>query len=632
MRSAISPNRSSARKLRRAAVALIGVGALSVSAAACTAGNAGGGSGGTSGGNGGSGATTSTKYLNYSPCCSWNATWSYNPYNVNGLGIANDFIVQRLAVQKYPSLTDYEPQLADKWSVNGSTMSVHIREGVKWQDNTPVTSKDLYDTVLLDGLRGDGLWSDITGLKIVDDQTVDFTLREGQPAALAYNDILGNVFVYPSSVYGKFVTKQVEEDVPAYFTENQKDPTKAGKMDAFKRISTAFQKLASYKVDTLIGNGPFKLDNITTSQAKLSKWDGFYAADKIKMGGINFGNGSNQTIYPQLFSQQADFSNVYLPPPILQRWDKTPNAKLALPSAFGFVLQFNNAKAPLNDVRVRQALAYVIPRQTMSEAAYGTAQGAGGTWKEVNTGISPTLEGLYLTQDQINSLNKYPVDADKATQLLQQAGLKKSGGQWLLPNGKPFTLTFTANSDTSDIVTSFTSAAKALTNFGIKSDVNATTGAQQDADQHNGDFEIGMNFVGGNNPLGMYQSMMGSQNNYQTLGNYAGKRGIGVGPTANVPGLGNVNVSSTLDAQARNVAPDQKMKDLTWDWAQFVNQQVPYIWYATKIYQFSYSEKSFTNWPPTTNNGSSPLWDIVGANTSAGVVLAMEQGYIVPKS
>ena len=86
------------------------------------------------------------------------------------------------------------------------------------------------------------------GTSTTTDQTVDFTLREGQPAALAYNDILGNVFVYPSSVYGKFVTKQVEEDVPAYFTENQKDPTKAGKMDAFKRISTAFQKLASYKV------------------------------------------------------------------------------------------------------------------------------------------------------------------------------------------------------------------------------------------------------------------------------------------------------------------------------------------------------------------------------------------------
>lgn len=196
---------------------------------------------------------------------------------------------------------------------------------------------------------------------------------------------------------------------------------------------------------------------------------------------------------------------------------------------------------------------------------------------------------------------------------------------------KPFTLTFNANSDTSDIVTSFTSAAKALTAFGIKSDVNATSGAQQSANQLNGNFDIGMNFVSGNNPLGMYQQMMGSANNYPSLGNYGGKRGMGVGPKATIPGLGNVNVSATLDAQARNTAPDQKMKDLTWDWAQFVNQQVPYIWYATKVYQFSYSSKNYTNWPPKDAQGSSPLWDIVGANTSAGILLAMEQGYIVPK-
>ncbi|MBO0810910.1 MAG: hypothetical protein J2P23_02560 [Microlunatus sp.] len=598
--------------------------------AACTAGTADSG-GAANGANPGGQSGSSNAYLSFEPCCSWGTTWSFNPYNVNGLGIQNDFITMRLAIQNYPSLTDYTPQLADSWTVQGNKLSVHLREGATWQDGSPVTSKDVYDTALLDGTRGDGFWNDITGVKATDPQTVVFTLRPGQPVPLAENDILVNILPYPSSVYGKFVTPQLEKDVPAYFSAFQKNPDRAAKMPEFKRMGEVFRKLAAEKVDTLIGDGPFKLDNITTKEAKLSKWDGFWGADKIKIGGIDYLNNETQTIYPQLFSNRVDFSNVYMPPPILKRWTSTPDAHTPLPLAFGFVLGFNNHKYPFNIKEVRQALAYVIPRKQMSEAAYGTLPGAGGTWKEVSTGISPTMEKLYLPQNKIDQLNKYPVDTAKATQLLESKGFKKQGDQWLLPNGKPFTVTFSVNSQTTDIVTSFHSAATALTAFGIKSDVNATTGAQQDADQHNGNFDVGMYFIGGNSPLQMYDGMLGTGNNYSSTGTYAGKRGLGFGPKVDVPGLGTVDIATTLDEQARNVAPGPKLKELTWDYAQLVNEQVPYIWYATKVYQFPYSSKKFTNWPPIGKNGSSPLWDIIGANMTAGISLALQQGYIVPK-
>jgi len=92
-----------------------------------------------------------------------------------------------------------------------------------------------------------------------------------------------------------------------------------------------------------------------------------------------------------------------------------------------------------------------------------------------------------------------------------------------------------------------------------------------------------------------------------------------------------VQINTTLDKQAASVAPGPEMNKLTWDYAQLVNDQVPYIWYATKVYQFSYSEKNFTNWPPTDSTGTSSLWNIIGNNMSAGVSLALQQGYIVPK-
>ncbi|MFF0342473.1 ABC transporter substrate-binding protein [Kribbella sp. NPDC004875] len=607
---------------------------LMVTLVACTAGTAGGGSpAGNSGKDAGGTAAAgdSSKFLTFFPCCSWGTTWSYNPYNVNQLGIQNDFISMRLAIVKSPSLTEFIPQLADKWAVENGKLNVHLRDDAKWQDGTPLTSKDLHDTAILDGLRGDGFWSDITGVDVVDEKTVAFTLKPGQPESLAKLDILNSIRPYPSSVYGKLVTDGLKQDVVKYFRTLQQNPEQAAKLPEFKRMGDAFKNLAQLKVDKLIGNGPFRLENITTKEAKLVKWTDFWDADKIKFAGIQYLNGATQTVYPQLFSGNVHLSNVYMPPPILNRWKTTPESNTALPLGFGFTIVFNSNQKPLDSKAVRQALAYVIPRQQISEAAYGTDEAAGGTWKEINTGISPTLEKIYLKPEQLEKLNKYPVDLAKATTLLQGEGFTKKGDQWIKPDGKPFTLTFTANAETTDIVTSFNSAAKALTAFGIKSEVNATSGAQQDADQHNGDFQAGMAFVGGSNPIAMYNSLLGPGYNFTRLGNYAGKRGIGFGPKKNVPGLGEVDVVSTIDQQARTVEPGEEMNKQVWNWAQMVNEEVPYIWYATKVYQFPFSTKEFTNWPPLGDNKSSELWDIISADMNGGLSLAMQQGYITPK-
>ena len=595
--------------------------------AACTAGTAGANPGGAGGQAGNSG-----QYLNFFPCCFWGTTWSYNPYNVNGLGIAGDFITLRLADQNFPSMTDYTPQLAQSWTAGNGKLVVHLHKGAKWQDNTPVTGKDLYDTAILDGLQGDAFWNDITDVKITDTNTVTFVLRKGEPITLAENDILANILVYPSSVYGKFATAGIAKDVKSYFSTEQTDPNKAAKLPAFKRMGDAFKNLAALKVPKLIGDGPFQLQSITNQEAKLNKWNGFWGADKIKVAGIDWSDGQNEAVYPQLLSGRTDLSSVYLPPPLLKRWTKVQNANTAVPPSFGYVLGFNSHKYPFSMTEVRQALAYVIPRQQMTEAAFGTTKNGGGVWKKVDTGISPSLEKLYLSAGQLNKLNPYPLDTGKATQLLQSKGFKKQGGQWIMPNGKPFTLTITVNSATSNQVTSDDSAAKALTAFGIKSSVDATSGAQQDADQHNGNFDIGSFSPNSNDPLGMYDSMMGPGQNFATAGTYAGKRGIGFGPTMNVPGLGNVDIVQTLNNETSAVAPGSRMKALTWDWAQLVNQQVPYIWYATKNYQFEYSTKNFTNWPPVGATGTSALWNLAGYNMTAGFSLALQQGYIVPKS
>lgn len=99
---------STADRARRIAVAAVGVG-TTLAITACTAGTAGTAAGGS---NGAPDAGGANKFMTFSPCCSWGTTWSYNRYNVNGLGIADNYIQLPLAIQKAPSLTEYAPQLA----------------------------------------------------------------------------------------------------------------------------------------------------------------------------------------------------------------------------------------------------------------------------------------------------------------------------------------------------------------------------------------------------------------------------------------------------------------------------------------------------------------------------------------
>lgn len=615
---------------RRTTVAFIALAtAASLTAAACSANN----SGTTNNSSKGSDVINkNAPALKYTPCCSWDTSnFSYNRYNTTQIATAMDnWVTIPLAIAKFPSITDYAPMLAQSWSADNGVLTVKLQPDAKWDDGTPVTSKDLYDTVMLDGLNGAAEWNDITDVKVVDDHTVAFTLRKGEPVPLAESDILG-IVTQASSVYGKFITPQVESDIKAYYAKYATDPAAAVKMPENTRNAAAFQKMAAFDPKKIVGDGPFKLVAANGAEADLEKSSTFFWADKIKVQKVTYGNMSNQQIYPQLFSGGLDFSNVYLSPPLLKKWQATKGSQLALPQGFGFAIIFNNAVYPLNLTPVRQALAYVIPRQAMTDAAYGSDKGAGGVAQTLQTGLSPLQNQTALTDAQRQQLNPYNLDPAKATELLKGAGFTQKDGQWYTPKGKQFTLTFEANSGTSDIVTSFTSAAKALTAFGIKSDVNAVSGAQLTADQMNGNFQALSAFLGAlNTPLITLSSVL-HDSNYQTSGNYAGKRGMGFGPTMNVPGLGTVDVATTIYQQSRNVGPGDQMNKLTWDWVQLVNQQVPYLWYASKVYQFPFNDTHYTNWPPMDDSGTSPLWNIVGVNMNGGLLYAMTQGYIQPK-
>jgi peptide/nickel transport system substrate-binding protein len=632
------PRRPAPGRRRRRSLALAAAGlAVALLAAAC------------SGGSSGDGSTGTAAYLKWAPCCSWATTWSLNMYSPVALLIGEGLVQLPLAVENDPSLTSFTPQLASSWSVSGDTLTINLRPGVNWQNGKPVTSTDVYDTLALNGAGGAGVggttgggpgsgtggWLYISKVSAPNPHQVVVTTRPGTDIALL-EDQLFPLTILPSSTYGQFVTPGLEQDDAAYYAEDLKDPTAAAKTPQYAAMEAAFKKASAYNVSTMIGDGPFELKAINTAEALLVKWPGFYDAASIHIPGIDYLNDQNQAIYPLLLGGQADFSNVYMSPAILKEWQGTPGSNTAIPQGFAFNLVFNSHAYPLNMTAVRQAIAYVIPRANMVASAYGDSSVAdrGGVLNEYPDGLPSYENPLYLTPSELSSLNTYPVNDAKAASLLRSAGFHFSGGKWIMPNGKPFTLSFLVNSGTTDIVSSFDSAATALTAFGISSSLDATQGTIQVQDVFDGDFQLSQDLQGGPNPLyNNIDQLLGSITNFETLGNYAGDRGLGFGPTMTVPGLGTVDISSTIDRESEQVGPGPEMNSLVYDWARLVNQQLPFITYATKVYQFPFSSQRFTDWPPMNSQGTSPLWDILGqGNINQGLTLMLEDGYIRPKS
>lgn len=558
----------------------------------------------------------------------WASTWSYNPWSSDFPGFGGDLIDLPLAIQKGYDLTGFVPELATRWSVKGRTLTVHLRSGVKWQDGDRFTSKDVLDTILLDGTSGTSLWSEISDLAAPTPTTVTFTILPHISPVLVENSLFDDIIPYPSSVYGQFVTPGLKADEIKYYTMEDTNPAAASKLPAYKAMGSDFQKLAAFKPKTLIGNGPVKLVAMNSSTAKLVKSPSFFDASAVRVNKINFiTNASTSVVYGSLLSGQADLFSSYEPANIVEESLKVPGVHVVLSPSFQFDMVFNSQHYPFTLAKVRQAIAYLTPRVKMVQFSYGKVDPDGKS-NAIPDGLTPAVQDRWLTSKQIASFNRYQYDPAKATEILDSLHFHKSGKQWIMPNGKPFTPTIVVDSGTVDIEQQATVEGKALSDFGIHTTVSAVSPTVSTTDTQGGHFDISFVLANSPDPLTEIDAVLGSAENFTTLGTFKGEKGIGFGPTEKVPGLGTVDVPTTIDQESATIGPSTGLARYTWDWARLVNQQVPYLSYANKLYQATYSTKRYGDWP----KANSLIWKIWGGvSLNAGIELLLQDGYMRPR-
>jgi peptide/nickel transport system substrate-binding protein len=193
-------------------------------------------------------------------------------------------------------------------------------------------------------------------------------------------------------------------------------------------------------IEKPIGTGPFKFVSMQPgfTEVVMERFDDYYggAPDLAPVGPACVA-GAVFKVIPEastrvaaLLAGEVDIIQA-VPPELISTLEQTPGIQVkTVPGTQPKWMEMNVHQAPFDDVRVRQALNYAVDKQLIIDAIYG--------------GRAVALPGpLSPYNNFVNkSLQPYAYDADKALDLLSQAGYKDSNGDGLLDkNGKTFSFT-----------------------------------------------------------------------------------------------------------------------------------------------------------------------------------------------
>ncbi|MRS11639.1 MAG: ABC transporter substrate-binding protein [Actinobacteria bacterium] len=309
-----------------------------------------------------------------------------------------------------PITSEVKPAAAERWEANddATVWTFYLVEGAKFHDGTPVTAADFkyawericdpaneseisYHLAVVKGYdeMQDGTATELSGVKVVDDNTLEVTLNYG---FADFEYVVGHPALAP-------VPKAAVEKDPAAFA------------------------------DMPIGNGPFKMSEpwAHDQYIKVEKFADYYGTES-NIDGVDFKILADQdAAFLEFEAGNLDF--VPIPTGQIQTTVDTygesadgytvnPGEQVSLgPEQAIYYLLINNEDPALTDANVRAALSLAIDRQDICDKVFE------GT-REPATGIVPP--GIVGHEADAFQYAKYDVEAAKAK--LAEAGFADGAG------------------------------------------------------------------------------------------------------------------------------------------------------------------------------------------------------------
>ena len=405
--------------------------------------------------------------------------WNYfGTGAILGGGIYTDLYIPSLAVYRWAD-AKWDFWLAESAKQNGDNYEVKLRSGIKWDDGTPFTSKDVATTYWVGRVASYGIWNFVDKIETPDDLTIRF--HYNKPTSLGERLILRNG-IKPDKIYGALAKKAQD-----FYGSGGTNSTDAGK--------ALIKEMNDFRPDKPYSVGPYKIDaaSITAAQLTMVRNPGGMFADKVNFEKVVVYQGETAEITPLVLNGDVDYATHGFPLATDRAFQDKGYKIVRGPIFTGPALYFHWENAPeFQDKRLRQAVAMAFNRDEAGKIFYGSSARA----PKYMSGFPDSLVPNWISSADQGKLNAYAFDAAKADSLLKEAGYAKGGDGIYAKGGKQLAFEFYFPSDFQDWAAAATYASDALNKFGIKITPRGAIRSTQLPDFNAGKFQIAMNSWG----------------------------------------------------------------------------------------------------------------------------------------
>jgi peptide/nickel transport system substrate-binding protein len=509
------------------------------------------GSGSSSPSSSSSSATGATLVMESSPETS--ITQAFNPFVTTQAAYAmgsDGLIYEPLMQFDLASPPTSYPWLATSyaWSDGGKAITFTIRQGVKWNNGTPLTAADVVFT--FDMLKANSAVN-LDGLQI-------------SSVTASGNDV---TITFPASQYANLQNIAGTAIVP-------------------KAIWSTAGNPATFTDASPVGTGPYMLENFTPQGFTLKKNPYYWQASKVKVPKVYFPvYTSNTGALSALYTNQIDWTGNFIPglqkdfvdtSPSTHHYWEAPGASNAL---FPSLSQW-----PTNQLAVRQAISLAINRSLIAD------EGEAGLESPVLNSTGLTLPTFSAWGGPVASMkNSATANASAAAKVLENAGYTKGSSGYFEKNGQTVALTIVDPAAYTDYAADDALIAQELKAAGIDASFQGLAVTTWDSDIADGDFQLTLHWANsGLTPFNMYDGWLDSS------------LATGSTATGDFERLDSPAVDADLAALAAaptTAAQTQALVPLE----TYVADNLPVIPTTTASDWFEYNSQHYTGWPTQSN-------------------------------
>lgn len=322
-------------------------------------------------------------------------------------------------VSKSSATLEVIPGVAESWDVSDDGLSYvfHLRKDARWSNGDPLVAEDFvwsWYRALLPSLGNQYAYA-FFGIKNAE------RFNKGE---ITDFDLVG---VKARDRYTLVV--ELSRPVP-YFLElldhHSMDPVHRPTIEKFG--APGDRGTAWTKPENFVGNGPFVMKEWVPNKVVVVEKNPFYwDADAVKLQQIHFYPIDKSATEERMFRAGQLHIIRQLPTDKIENYQiNAPETYRFYPNFTTYFYRFNTRRPPLNDKRVRQALAYAIDRQQIVE-------------RVTRGGQPPAYSLIPPMETGYRSSAAMPENVELARELLAEAGY---------PDGKDFPpLTVLYNTD-----------------------------------------------------------------------------------------------------------------------------------------------------------------------------------------